>query len=173
MLTDDEIKALLEGCEGVTPGPWTVEMHGPSPVLYSGRSNERHGLNLMRLSDGDWNFNNNAAHIARCDPSTIAELCTRLLSAEARVRVLEEALRECEETLALVEYPNVVDPRYGAEVEALGERIGYGALMSSASASWRENAGKLAGSEFVAGPCFVTVVRTLMIVRTALQEQSK
>ena len=83
MLTDDEIRALLEGCGGVTPGPWTVEMHGPSPVLYSGRSNERHGLNLLRLSDGDWNFNNNAAHIARCDPDTIRELCTRVLEAEA------------------------------------------------------------------------------------------
>jgi hypothetical protein len=107
------------------------------------------------------------------DPRDISELCTRLLKAEARAKALEDALRECEETLALVEYPSIVDPRYGAEVEALGERIGYGALMSSASASWRKNAGKLAGSEFVAGPCFVTIVRTLMMVRTALQEQSK
>jgi hypothetical protein len=92
MLPDDEIKAILEGTKGGTPGPWTVEMHGPSPVLYSGRSREMHGWNLLRLSDGDWNFNNNAAHIARCDPTTIAELCTRLLAAEARVKVLEDAL---------------------------------------------------------------------------------
>jgi hypothetical protein len=58
MLTDDEIKALLDGCEGVTIGPKS----GPINSVY-------------------WN-------------GTIAELCTRLLSAEAKVKVLEEAPRE-------------------------------------------------------------------------------
>jgi hypothetical protein len=87
MLTDDEIKALLEGCEGVTPGPWQM------------RQTETLGFYVTECADSanlvaaDIVTFYNAAHIARCDPGTIAELCTRLLSAEARVRVLEDALR--------------------------------------------------------------------------------
>jgi len=73
-VTREQITAMLKGLDGVTAGPWSVEMHGPSPVLYSGRG-KLHGLNLLRLSDGDWNFDNNIAHIARCDPSTIRALC--------------------------------------------------------------------------------------------------
>jgi hypothetical protein len=55
-------------------------------------------------------------------------------------------------------------------VRALGDRIGYGALMSSASASWREKLAKegIAGGEFVSGPCHGTVVHTLSIIRDAL-----
>jgi hypothetical protein len=79
MLTDDEIRALLEGTEGVTPGPWSVY-----------REHD--------VGDGSGHlfgceFPDDAAHIARCDPTTIAELCTRLLSAEAKVKELEKAER--------------------------------------------------------------------------------
>jgi hypothetical protein len=77
-LTDDEIKALLAGTEGTTPGPWSVY-----------REHD--------VGDGSGHlfgceFPADAAHIARCDPTTIAELCTRLLSAEAENKRLREAL---------------------------------------------------------------------------------
>jgi hypothetical protein len=82
MLTDDEIKAILKGCKGVTPGPWTS---------YPG---DRFESAFVRGPDGHvvaWDQTPaDAAHIARCDPTTIAELCTRLLAAEARVKALEE-----------------------------------------------------------------------------------
>jgi DNA helicase HerA-like ATPase len=84
---------------------------------------------------------------------------------------LREALTECIDTLALVEHPRMVDPNYGEEVRHLGDRIGYGALMSSASASWRNRLkedGNPVGGEFVAGPCYATVLRTLRIARAAL-----
>jgi hypothetical protein len=109
LLTDDEIKALRDGCEGVTPGPWVTRVttiHGKEYgkrwieradeelLLISGtggaRSYTREIVEAQKHDDSD----TNAAHIARCDPTTIAELCNRLLSAEARVRVLEGALRE-------------------------------------------------------------------------------
>jgi hypothetical protein len=88
-LTDDEIRALRNGCEGVTPGPWKWE----------GSIYDRMAAGIRSLSEDKglaqvWQTKNavlDAAHIARCDPTTIAELCTRLLSAEARVKVLEEA----------------------------------------------------------------------------------
>lgn len=101
-------------------------------------------------------------------------LLTQRKAAEAERDRLREALEETEETLRLVEHPAFKDPVHGDEVEALGNRIGYGALMSSASASWRERLarnGGLVGGEFVAGPCHVSVVRTLAIVRAALQKE--
>jgi hypothetical protein len=99
------------------------------------------------------------------------EVCDRLEAAESALRVKDEALEEVEAVLALVEHPKVVDPAYGAEVDALGRRIGFGALMSSASASWRQylsDKGHPLGGEFVAGPCYSTIVRVLGIVRAAL-----
>jgi hypothetical protein len=84
---------------------------------------------------------------------------------------LRKALEECVEVLALVEHPRRIDPQYGQEVAALGYRIGFGALMSSASASWREylvSNGMPAGSEFVAGPCHATVLSALKQARAAL-----
>jgi hypothetical protein len=82
-----------------------------------------------------------------------------------------EALREAEETLQLVEHPACPDPVHHDEVRRLGRRIGFGALMSTASAAWREELaarGDLIGSEFVAGPCHLTVVNALSVIRSAL-----
>ncbi|RZN19506.1 hypothetical protein [Bradyrhizobium sp. Leo121] len=84
---------------------------------------------------------------------------------------LRGALEECVSVLAMVERPARVDPDHGDEVAALGDRIGYGALMTSASASWRARLGEdgdPVGGEFVAGPCHVTVLRALKKARTAL-----
>jgi hypothetical protein len=83
-LTDDEIKALLQGCEGVTPGPWATE-HGFSFAVHFPEPFPEIALHRDHKPA-------TAAHIARCDPGTIAELCTRVLEAEARVKVLGEAL---------------------------------------------------------------------------------
>jgi hypothetical protein len=81
------------------------------------------------------------------------------------------ALTECEEVLRLSEHPAFPDPLYHEEVKALGRRIGFGALMTTASAGWREvlaEQGYPAGGEFVAGPCFATLQSTLAQVRAAL-----
>jgi len=105
------------------------------------------------------------------------EADARAKEAEARAARLEkalaearEALEDAEDTLRLVERPAFRDPRHGDEVEALGLRIGFGALMASASASWRERLaadGDPVGGEFVAGPCHNTVVSTLAKIRRA------
>ncbi len=100
-----------------------------------------------------------------------ASQATTLELAQKRIEELEEAVRECVETFELVERPSFLDPDYSDEVSALGDRIGYGALMSSASASWRNALVEQdcpVGGEFVAGPCHVTVLRALKIARAAL-----
>lgn len=91
------------------------------------------------------------------------------------VKALREALTECIATLALVERPAFIDPHHGVVVDRLGARIGYGALMSSASASWRAKLERdgLAGGEFVCGPCHATVVSTLAKARAALTQEGE
>jgi hypothetical protein len=84
---------------------------------------------------------------------------------------LLSVLREVEETLRLVEHPECIDPVHGPKVEALGRHIGFGALMTSASASWRKvlkEKGHPLGGEFVAGPCYGSIVPLLAKVRAAI-----
>jgi len=98
-----------------------------------------------------------------------------LLAENTRLRAvnagLVEALKEAESVFALGEQPRGKDRDHGPEVTEIGRRIGFGALMSSAQASWREYATERghAGSEFVAGPCYSTVISTLNMIRAALR----
>lgn len=48
------------------------------------------------------------------------------------------------------------DPVHHERVKRLGQEIGFGALMASASAGWREVT-EVKGSEFHAGPCQMTI----------------
>lgn len=91
---------------------------------------------------------------------------------QATIADLVVALEDAIGTLACVERPARIDPDHGEAVAALGNRIGFGALMSSASASWREflSASGTAGGEFVAGPCMATVTGTLRRARAALSK---
>lgn len=84
---------------------------------------------------------------------------------------LREALADAEEVLSLAEHPALPDPAYHTEVKALGQRIGFGALMKTASAGWMEaNSAKgyPTSGAFVAGPCIGTVQGTLARIRAAL-----
>ena len=99
-----------------------------------------------------------------------------LISALKENKRMREALTETQVNLELVEQVPIKDPDYGSEVEALGERIGYGALMTSASASWHarlKHDGWPTGGAFVAGPCHATVLKNLEMVRAALQPQGE
>ena len=93
----------------------------------------------------------------------------------ARVAEMEAALTEAEDTLQLCEQPSLQDPAHRDAVASIGGRIGYGALMSNASALWREHLiarGLKGGGEFVSGPCHSTVVGTLKVIRAALHPKA-
>ncbi|MER9176687.1 hypothetical protein NKH72_24300 [Mesorhizobium sp. M0955] len=90
---------------------------------------------------------------------------------EADREALREVLAECIDTLKMAERPEFVDPVHGDEVRMLGNRIGYGALMSSASALWRARLladGDPVGGEFTCGPCRSTVAGTINRAARAL-----
>lgn len=83
---------------------------------------------------------------------------------------VERALQEAEQALALAVPVPLVDRRLAEEVRHLGDRYGYGALMSTASAIWRTKLDDLAGGEFVCGPCRSTADAALASVRAAMAE---
>ena len=72
-MTREQITAMLDGLDGVTPGPWKWE----------GSLYERMAASIRSLSQDRglaqlWEHKNavlDAAHIARCDPDTIRALC--------------------------------------------------------------------------------------------------
>jgi len=75
-------------------------------------------------------------------------------------RDLKALLYECMGTLGeSVTYP---DPLYQHEVEEMGERIGYGALMHAANWGWQKSLKRQdypSGGEFTLGHCAGTVER--------------
>lgn len=79
-LAELETKAIA-----ATQGEWSVEPHGSARALYAGRNNERHGLRLLNLDDGDRNIAANAAYIVAAQPSIVLELIERVRAAEAKV----------------------------------------------------------------------------------------
>lgn len=97
MLSDDDLRAILNGCEGVTPGPWKVydgcswRRIGTAPslgrdyndcaVLYPNVASDGHpDMNAGRGQDTYANLN----HIARLDPTTVKSIVSELLSLRAR-----------------------------------------------------------------------------------------
>jgi hypothetical protein len=90
----------------------------------------------------------------------------------ATIEGLRKALEGLVEILEPASHPAWRDPQYGDRVEALGREIGFGALISSASASWREAQQErdgFSGGEFVVGPCFAVLTKYLDASRAALK----
>ena len=79
------------------------------------------------------------------------DLCRK--SRDDKVLVLVAAARDAGDVLETASRAALLDPDYSDEIKRIGERIGYGALMTGASALWRASLGELAGSEFAVGPC--------------------
>lgn len=84
------------------------------------------------------------------------------------VGALEEAERALEALIStFTPQTPLEDPVHGEEVATLGRRIGFGALMVSAAATWRDQS-CVAGGEFVVGPCALTADVELAKARAAL-----
>lgn len=92
---------IIEGCEGVTPGPWAIEPH----VSYM-------DADYAQINGKGWGWfarvcvrvdgapskggEANAAHIARLDPQTVHALATELLAARKEIAGLREGLAKAE-----------------------------------------------------------------------------
>jgi hypothetical protein len=86
-LTDEELKALIDGCEGVTPGPWES-----SGTLVGTYIEGRREFTLVAKTEIGREFpleyRRNTSHIARCDPDTIRALATEVRESREAMRGL-------------------------------------------------------------------------------------
>jgi hypothetical protein len=94
-----------------------------------------------------------------------------LPEALATIERLCAALVDAREVLALACLESIADPHILIELRELCERAGYGNVMSSASAIWRQRLGDLAGGEFCAGPCRSTAESTIAKIDNALGKE--
>lgn len=118
-LDDEALRAVIAGCEGVTPGPWEVydgcswrrigtasrigRDYDDCAVLYPNVASDGHpDMNAGRGQDTYANLN----HIARLDPDTVRALATQALEAnrmrEALTKVIERGdhLARCANAIA-------------------------------------------------------------------------
>jgi hypothetical protein len=103
------------------------------------------------------------------------QILKELAEQAERIAALEAALVGGISTLSLSERPRQPDPLYHKEVKALGRRIGFGAMMSTAEAGWREvleERGDFVGGEHTVGACRATLDDTLKVMRAALLRDS-
>jgi hypothetical protein len=89
-----------------TPGPWSIEPHGnKTHVLYSGRDSERHGYNLVYLSDPDRNWDANARLISAAPTlyEALRDLQSLVASMDATAEEIEVALEAARAAIAKAE----------------------------------------------------------------------
>ena len=104
------------------------------------------------------------------EASEVETLRVELEAAQAEVATLRAALEEAREVLALCHTRDFPAPE-DAEVRAICERIGFGAVMGAASKTWADKCRETsmpAGGQHTAGPCEVTVDRALAKIDAAL-----
>jgi hypothetical protein len=77
-LSNEALLAILAGCEGATPGPYSIN-HG-SENHHHCRLFDGEGREVLRTEwDKGLNAHRNVAHFARLDPGTVKALVTELL----------------------------------------------------------------------------------------------
>ena len=105
---------------------------------------------------------------------TACEAYAAEIRAEERekAKALREALEDLIGVLEPCATPARRDPAFHDIVKALGLQIGFGAMMQTASAAWREELGGQAGGEHVSGPCFAVLSASVNRAKASLSEVS-
>ena len=91
------------------------------------------------------------------------------------VAALVDAAKDLRDAIAHMAAPARVDPDkyFSEQVKAFGDAFGYGALMTTASALWRQSLGDLQGGECAVGPCVTTAANQLNRLSAALAPFTK
>jgi hypothetical protein len=96
------IREMLDGLEGVTPGPWLPSQDTPPHVFTEARDEDGDSTLVATAPQGagyvTYAARRDVAHIARCDPDTMRQVLTLALeglAARSGVKVDEAAKRVC------------------------------------------------------------------------------
>ncbi len=85
-VSNERLRAILAGCEGVTPGPWKVDRGGLNVAPFNVISPQGEAeLGTYSVARGVW-WETNATFIAACDPDTIRSLVSELLAAREALK---------------------------------------------------------------------------------------
>jgi hypothetical protein len=78
-LTDDRLREIIAGCDGVTPGPWEmIDLGGNANAMVCDTKDTI--LSVHRRTRPKAFETAIAAHIARLDPQTVTAICEELLA---------------------------------------------------------------------------------------------
>lgn len=142
----------------------------PCPTPWCGAHNERYIWqgpdDLFKVICDGCQVEGPAEYIESEAKDEWNDLCEK--SPKNQVLALVDAARDAGDVLESASRAAFLDPNYNEEIKRIGERIGYGALMSGASVLWRESLGELAGAEFAVGPCVSQVQSRLVRLDDAL-----
>jgi len=89
-MTDIELDAIEARAKAATKGPWEIQKHGGVEALFAQTMVDDvpvHGLNLVYLSEPDWNWPANSAFIA-ASRSDVEVLVAELRAARAKLRAV-------------------------------------------------------------------------------------
>lgn len=101
-LTEAQIREILAGCEGVTPGPWEPLSGAEHAIAIRRNEDGTLGAGIhakligaVDIIDGEAVIcidEDDRSHIARLDPATVAALCNMALrSLGAEAKIVEQA----------------------------------------------------------------------------------
>lgn len=77
-VSDDKLREIIAGCDGVTPGPWATD--DPWIVYSAADGDILYLADTEDLDTSDEQMVIDAAHIARLDPQTVTAICEELLA---------------------------------------------------------------------------------------------
>lgn len=99
-VSDDRLREIVAGCEGVTPGPYKVRHHpldeghffveAPPHIQKGTGIKAAYGIEVLGEDTGESFYpleqkKRDAAHIARLDPQTVASMASELLAARQEI----------------------------------------------------------------------------------------
>jgi hypothetical protein len=136
-LTDEQIAAIRDGCEGVTPGPWYAEAQTGPVTDEEKKANtgvwaqSRFDTNAAKDDDQDpmddaWLLGiwgvltaedyDNAVHIASCDPDTIRALATEVLESREALAAKDSEIERLRDALTNLVRLNDDHGPFGGEI---------------------------------------------------------
>ena len=174
-LTDEQIAAIRDGTEGVTPGPWRRYSKSPHVARDTAQPDPHPNVGSVLVAEcGNYQdkelvpFNMerwlaDAAHIARCDPDTIRALATEVLESRAAL-----ALNTATHSRISADYTQTIRALEARVAELEGVAVDVMASLAAAISLLERGGRKAAASDKMFAQMLVDYNASLDRARAAL-----